>query len=141
MKMLKKLSHYNLLIPTVFYQLLLAHWEIHHREFKELSKKLGHQNINHATMLTEEQIKQTDKISVVTQKLGKICGFKCLAQAIAAQRLLKKKHIPSELYLGVHKTNGALKAHAWLKCGERYITGKKGSNQFTTVAIYHLPTS
>jgi hypothetical protein len=39
-----------------------------------------------------------------------------------------KKHISSTLYLGVGKDNDQMVAHAWLRCGQLYVTGGNGSN-------------
>ena len=77
------------------------------------------------------------KIAITVNKLGKLLHFKCLSQAIAAQRLLKQKNINSQLYLGVNKADKQLKAHAWLKCGSLFVTGKRGYEVFTTVVTYH----
>lgn len=52
---------------------------------------------------------------------------KCLVRALTAQRLLRKKGIPSTLYLGCGLDNGAMVAHAWLRCGKMYVTGGDGS--------------
>ena len=37
-----------------------------------------------------------------------------------------EKGIASTIYLGVFKENGKLKAHAWLRCGQLYLTGGNG---------------
>lgn len=137
--MLKKLIYYNLLIPQGFIHLCIANWQVHHQKFKKLNQQLGDQQAHeHCTAtLSDKQKQELKKIAITIRKLGKVFGFKCLAQAIAAQRLLKQRKIPSQLYLGVHKNQSELKAHAWLKCGEHFITGKKGSEHFTTVITYH----
>jgi hypothetical protein len=62
---------------------------------------------------------------------------KCLTEAIAAKQLLQKHGITSTLYLGVAKKgNSSIIAHAWLRCGENIITGRKGMNKFTVVAFF-----
>lgn len=54
---------------------------------------------------------------------------KCLVQALTAQKMLKKRGVATTLYLGVKKdTDGKMIAHAWLRCGEYFVTG--GSNRF-----------
>ena len=48
----------------------------------------------------------------------------CFAQAIAAYKLLRKLGYTSTIHLGVNKVNkGRLLAHAWLTCGDAFITG------------------
>ncbi len=62
---------------------------------------------------------------------------KCLVQAITAKRLLRNEHIDSMLVLGVAKHSDTdLSAHAWLKVGDRIITGKKGMQKFTVVSKF-----
>ena len=43
-------------------------------------------------------------------------------------KLLKEAGIHSTLYLGVGKDEGKMIAHAWLRCGQMYVTGGNGSS-------------
>lgn len=62
---------------------------------------------------------------------------KCLVDAITAKLILRWYGIPSVLFLGVDKTEGKeLIAHAWLKCGDTFITGKRGYQRFTVVSSF-----
>jgi hypothetical protein len=63
----------------------------------------------------------------------------CLPQAVAAQWMLKRRHIAGTLYLGVAKDETKpekLAAHAWLRCGTFILTGAAGHRQFTVVATF-----
>ena len=61
----------------------------------------------------------------------------CLAQAMAGKAMLKRRGVPSTLYLGVAKDGEArLQAHAWLRCGERILTGRQGMARFTVIATF-----
>lgn len=60
---------------------------------------------------------------------------KCLVRAWTAQRLLKKKKIPTTMYLGVKTEEGKMLAHAWLRTGSLYVTGGNGEG-YATVARY-----
>lgn len=61
----------------------------------------------------------------------------CLVQAIAAMKMLKRRHINSTLYLGTAKDeSGNLVAHAWLRSGAYYITGSEEMEQFTVVQTF-----
>lgn len=63
----------------------------------------------------------------------------CLPQAVAAQWMLKRRHISGTLYLGVAKDEinpEELTAHAWLRCGNLILTGREGHRRFTVVAIF-----
>ena len=61
---------------------------------------------------------------------------KCLVQALTAQKLLKNQGISTTIYLGVKKEGSEMKAHAWLRCGEYYVTGGSIRNQYTVVAKF-----
>jgi hypothetical protein len=63
----------------------------------------------------------------------------CLPQAVAAQWMLKRRHIAGTLYLGVAKADAhpeRLAAHAWLRCGNLILTGRQGHRQYTVVATF-----
>jgi len=47
----------------------------------------------------------------------------CLAQALAARAMLKRRGITSELNLGVSSDRAAINAHAWLAVGSQIVTG------------------
>ena len=50
-------------------------------------------------------------------------GATCLVKALAARRLLARHGFKSELHIGVAKEGAELRAHAWLCCGGRVISG------------------
>lgn len=47
----------------------------------------------------------------------------CMAQAMTAKFMLRRRGIPSTLYIGVSKTDERLAGHAWLRAGASIITG------------------
>ena len=58
----------------------------------------------------------------------------CLTEDIATKRLLERYNIKSTLFLGVAKDeHQKLIAHAWLKWGQRIISGERGYQRFTIV--------
>lgn len=62
---------------------------------------------------------------------------KCLVQALTAQKMLKKRHIYSTLYLGVAREGeNKLNAHAWLRSGRVLVTGGYGWSRFKVVAKF-----
>ena len=67
----------------------------------------------------------------VSYAVEKVCSrtvweSKCLVRALTAQHLLKKKGIPSTMYLGCKIEDGEMVAHAWLRVGKIYVTGGNG---------------
>jgi hypothetical protein len=63
--------------------------------------------------------------------------WKCMAEAIAVQRMLQRRNIPATLYLGLHKKGKKeLIAHAWLRCGDQIITGRRGIEKFRVISTF-----
>jgi hypothetical protein len=66
----------------------------------------------------------------------------CLAQALAARTMLRRRRITSTLYMGVDsKARGPLRAHAWLRCGSVIVTGEEGYEAYATVATFAEPAA
>jgi hypothetical protein len=66
--------------------------------------------------------------------------IKCLAEAIAAQKMLHRRKIPATLYLGIaRKDEHEIIAHAWLRCGNKILTGRRGMKKFTVVSSFAFP--
>ena len=62
---------------------------------------------------------------------------KCLARAMAAKLMLRRRGARSTLYLGLAKDeNGGLLAHAWLRYGEMILTGAPVHMQCTVIATF-----
>lgn len=62
---------------------------------------------------------------------------KCLVRAIAVKIMLNRRNIPNTLYLGLaNDGEKGLSAHAWIRCGERILTGGPGCERFTVVATF-----
>ena len=62
---------------------------------------------------------------------------KCLVQALAGKAMLRRRGVASTLYLGVAKDPEAgLQAHAWLRCGERILTGELALAGFTVISTF-----
>lgn len=62
----------------------------------------------------------------------------CFPQALTAKLLLRRRGIPSTLYLGAafKEDRSGMEAHAWLRCGPMYVTGGKGDEKFGTVGVF-----
>lgn len=61
---------------------------------------------------------------------------KCLAQALTGKAMLRRRGVPSTLYLGLAKGDAGLQAHAWLRCGAHILTGRQGMAGFTIIATF-----
>lgn len=59
----------------------------------------------------------------------------CLRQALAVQRMLRRRAIASRLHLGVAGA-GLNAAHAWVTVGGRPVVGRRGIERFVPIAAF-----
>lgn len=117
-----------------YYRLLLLLFSTEH-----LTKHMGKFGEESSFQDTNENYRYALRISRLVDRMcdKTIWESKCLVRALTAQKLLRKKGIESTIYLGCKMINNKLEAHAWLRCGELYITGGDGKD-FTQVAKFSL---
>jgi hypothetical protein len=130
----------NLLVEA-YWQLGLVRVSILIRSFNAIAPSLGRQGVEPTIDIAPQLSSQADMIGWAVRAAARRTPWRsnCLAQAIAAKRMLKKRGIPSTLFLGVKKNaeeNGPMKAHAWLQCGKQILTGKKLHGTFTVISMF-----
>jgi hypothetical protein len=59
----------------------------------------------------------------------------CLRQALAVQRMLRRRGIASKLHVGVGPI-GAAEAHAWITVGDRTVIGAAGQERFAPLGAF-----
>lgn len=93
--------------------------------FKYSSKILGKSMQESFTTECDEKVAMALKIGWIIQAVSRrtLWDSKCLVQATVGKILLRQYGIANTLYLGLAKREGKLIAHAWLRCGDRIITG------------------
>ena len=82
---------------------------------------------------------QLARVSWAVREMSRYTPWRsaCLAQALAAKGMLRRRGIASTLYLGLAKENqSALIAHAWLRSGSMILTGGQGRSRYTVVATF-----
>lgn len=66
----------------------------------------------------------------------------CLAQAIAATIMLRRRGHEGTVYFGVLKNEaGRCEAHAWLRSGDVIVTGAEGRSGFTVISTFQFSAS
>lgn len=113
--------------------------------FKQLSASLTHHRQKPATTrLCAEQVHLATHIGGMVARAGRFTPWQssCLAQVMVAQRLLARRGIPGQFYLGVSRGN-ALRAdptlpvaHAWLQCDNKIVNGAAGRERFAIVSTF-----
>ena len=113
--------------------------------FKRLSASLQHhRELAVPSMLSPEQLQQASRIGKLVASAASATPWqsRCLAQVLVVQRLLARRNIPGQLYLGVRKGSedntdpAGLSAHAWLQCDEQIVNGAAGQERFAVVSTF-----
>jgi Transglutaminase-like superfamily len=79
------------------------------------------------------------RIGWAVETMGRALPWECtcLVQALAGKGMLRRRGVPSTLYLGVARQGQtALTAHAWLQCGSEILTGAAGHREFQVIATF-----
>lgn len=64
----------------------------------------------------------------------------CLAEAFAAQRILRSHGTPGEVIIGLQRSaEGSWPAHAWLVWNGKTITGGLAPGHYTPTTLYRVP--
>jgi hypothetical protein len=113
--------------------------------FKSLTRGLQHHAL--AVPLPSLTSEQRDEALMIGRLVAAASRFTpwqslCLTQVLVVQRLLARRNIPGQFYLGVRRgceltdDPTGLSAHAWLQCGEDIVNGRAGHQQFTVVSSF-----
>lgn len=103
-------------------------YQVLHMDSKKLRVKWGIEGMESGEDETHENYKYAKAVAICVNHVCNKTAWesKCLVRALTAGKLLKKKGIPSTMYLGCRLEDGRMAAHAWLRCGRMYVTGGDG---------------
>ena len=127
----------NLLFESYFYLAWARILKI--KPFSKISPSLGEQMKETTFTTSEDNRKILSDVSNSIYRMSRYTFWEseCLVKAIAAMKMLERRQIESTLYLGTAKDkSGKLVAHAWLRSGPYYITGKETMDRFTVVSKF-----
>jgi hypothetical protein len=89
--------------------------------------------------LTADQALEVQRVGWAVRRLARYLPWdaRCLAQAVAAQWMLRRRGLPSTLFLGVDRGQERwLEAHAWLRCRAQFVTGEPQHERFKVIAAF-----
>ena len=118
--------------PRVWADVLVAAWELAlaNRAFRltppgalPLLRREG--GIEPRPALTARQQRLVERVAYAVPIMGLRVPWRadCVVQALAARRWLARRGIGSNVHIGVRNDPLGFQAHAWLKVGERIVTG------------------
>ena len=138
---IKKLLHMRpaqlLMIPEAIWLTGWYRFQILHCPFAKLSPKIG--TLGQETPWDAEippEVLQVQKVvRAVARRMPWTCN--CMVRALTMKHMLARRGFPSTLYMGVAPTeNGSMEAHAWLRCGTKYISGESEMSRFTVTGTF-----
>ena len=133
-----KSKNKKMILEALYYS---AKYRYHllYRPLKSFADKLGEQG--------EEEYSYSDNdiemVNDVRDTVNRVCNntpwkSECLVRVFVAKRMLYHRNVHSNAYLGVKKDKeGNLLAHAWIKCGDIFVSGKDGYEEFTVTSVFH----
>ena len=132
----------RLLLLEAAWTLALAQISIRLLPFRWLVPRLGSpEKASSAEPIHQEQQREVQQIGWAIRALARHFPWdaKCLAQAVAGKWMLRRRGMPSTLYLGVERVHDGdkwLEAHAWLRCGTAFVTGARQHERFQVLAAF-----
>jgi len=108
--------------------------------FRYLTRKCEHKKEHRECNILREEHKRV--AAEVGRAIARASGHTpwesaCLAQALTACRMLRRRGISGVFYLGVKRDAAAgMKAHAWSRSGDVFVTGEEGYREFTVVSAF-----
>ena len=124
--------HVKLMYPEALALSAYYRFRILYTPFASIAVKMGVQG--HET--GRERV-----MSVIPQEVAgvvdDVCGrtiweSKCLVRALTAMNMLRRRGFSGTVYMGARMENGKMAAHAWLRCGDLYVTGGTGAGYAVT---------
>jgi len=108
--------------------------------FSRIARGLGRPGqAPEVSAVDSEEGRRAQQVGWAVTKLARYAPWdaKCLAQAVAGKWMLRRRRLPSVLYLGVdHGDESWLDAHAWLRCGTAFVTGEPEHERFKILATF-----
>ena len=106
---------------------------------RRITPYLGSHLLESKTIESPEKLKDARRISWAVRTMSRYTPWNsnCLAQAIAAKRMLQRRQIASTLYVGFSKQEANdFEGHAWLRCGPLYLTGGQNRHRFVALSTF-----
>ncbi len=124
--------------------LIWAKFLVHGVPFRWVAPRIGRNNVETPATITPAERALAGEISWAVEAAARHVplGFVCLPQAMAAKWMLRRRHLPSTLYLGVATDptrKASLLAHAWLRAGDKIVTGAAEAQRHRKLAAFGDP--
>lgn len=125
------------LIVEAATSLAIAGLELKTIPFARVARRLGRHMVESPTVEDAAVIECARRIRWAVETTARFLPWKpvCFPQAVAAKWMLRRRTIPSTLYLGVD-ADRQLDAHAWVRVGGLIVAGAPLERRFTVVSTF-----
>ncbi|MFT5668595.1 MAG: hypothetical protein ACI9DK_002800 [Vicingaceae bacterium] len=124
---------------TLFIYLFISRCLILILPFRKLAPHLGDIQKESSKKIAPDNLQYAKELSKMIKKVSFYTPFRslCFEQALTAKFLLNKKNIEATTYFGLnYESKSNLKAHAWTRTGNFYVTGNKGKEKFKVISTF-----
>ena len=104
--------------------------------FKKIASMIGRSQVESPGQILDLTKVHAIEISIIRAAKYAIFKSKCYDQALVTTFMLKNRKISSTIYFGLNKGAEQLSAHAWVRCGDKIVSGRLGYERFTPVAWF-----
>jgi hypothetical protein len=105
--------------------------------FKRIAGRIGKLHLETSDFPIESHTVRDVEQAIRRASRYTIHQSKCYDQALTGKLMSKRRGIPSTLYFGLAKdSTNSLTAHAWVRCGNRIITGRAVAEDYTVIACF-----
>ena len=125
-----------LLLPEALLLSAVYRYRMLQKPFEKWCRTIGIKGSE--TRLESLTVEQKKVILRVMKCVDAACNHtswesKCMVRALSAKKMLNRRGIPCTLFMGVRRDEkGEMIAHAWLRCGDIYVTGGNGNGYSVT---------
>src|ERR1700678_3518578 len=105
---------------------------------RKLTAWMSRSDQAHSSLPQEEQAQTLRRIEWSIDAVVRHAPFTfvCFPQCLAAYFMLRRRHIASKLFYGVTRDADQLKAHTWVKVGDRTVVGGDVESHFTVLTTF-----
>lgn len=141
-KLQRRTWHELRLLPEAFFLLGVTRLAVLLVSFQRITDFLGLKQVHSSPAVSlPEQLREADTVGWSLRAMAARTPWEsaCLPQALSGMIMLQRRRIPALLFLGVAKGESiaeTLAAHAWLKCGETFVTGEGGHERFAVISTF-----
>jgi hypothetical protein len=107
--------------------------------FRRIAGWLGTPGVESPATATPEETRTAEAIGWAVGVMGHRVPWdgRCLAQALAAAGMLRRRGLEGTVSFGVQKSEAAgFEAHAWLRVGPHIVTGGAGHQRFKAFTTF-----